>query len=113
MTLRFDPDSLSQRLKMVNPSPTIAITRLAAELRRNGKDIIALSQGEPDFDTPDHVKAAAKKAIDDGETKYTDVDGTPDLKRAIVQKFKNDWRRSSPRARPIPVLFRRRLPWLR
>ncbi|PSH70114.1 aspartate aminotransferase [Phyllobacterium brassicacearum] len=90
MTLRFDPDSLSQRLKTVKPSPTIAITRLAAELRRNGKDIIALSQGEPDFDTPDHIKAAAKKAIDNGETKYTDVDGTPDLKRAIVQKFKNE-----------------------
>lgn len=90
MTLRFDPNSLSQRLKTVKPSPTIAITRLAAELRRNGKDIIALSQGEPDFDTPDHIKAAAKKAIDNGETKYTDVDGTPDLKRAIVQKFKNE-----------------------
>jgi len=90
MTLRFNPDDLSQRLKTMKPSPTIAITRLAAELRRAGKDIIALSQGEPDFDTPDHIKEAAKKAIDDGLTKYTDVDGTPELKRAIVQKFKNE-----------------------
>jgi aspartate aminotransferase len=79
MTLRFNPDDLSQRLKTVKPSPTIAITRIAAELRRAGKDIIALSQGEPDFDTPDHIKEAAKKAIDDGLTKYTDVDGTPEL----------------------------------
>ena len=87
MTMRFEPTSLSQRLRIVKPSPTIAITRLAAELRRGGADIIALSQGEPDFDTPDHIKAAAKRAIDDGVTKYTDVDGTPELKRAIVQKF--------------------------
>jgi len=90
MTLRFDPGTLSQRLQTVKPSPTIAITRLAAELRRGGADIIALSQGEPDFDTPDHIKAAAKHAIDSGATKYTDVDGTPELKRAIVQKFKNE-----------------------
>ncbi|WP_457587662.1 pyridoxal phosphate-dependent aminotransferase [Ensifer canadensis] len=90
MTLHFDSDSLSQRLTTVKPSPTIAITRLAAELRRSGKDIIALSQGEPDFDTPAHVKKAAKDAIDAGATKYTDVDGTPELKRAIVQKFKNE-----------------------
>jgi len=86
----FNPDSLSLRLKTVKPSPTIAITRLAAELRRAGKDIIALSQGEPDFDTPEHIKVAAKKAIDGGATKYTDVDGTPELKRAIVQKFKTE-----------------------
>ncbi|MBY5401031.1 pyridoxal phosphate-dependent aminotransferase [Rhizobium leguminosarum] len=90
MTLQFNRESLSARLKTVKPSPTIAITRLAAELRRNGKNIVALSQGEPDFDTPDHIKAAAKNAIDNGETKYTDVDGTPVLKRAIVDKFKNE-----------------------
>ena len=90
MTLRFEPTSLSERLRAVKPSPTIAITRLAAELRRGGADIIALSQGEPDFDTPDHIKAAAKKAIDNGITKYTDVDGTPELKQAIVQKFKSE-----------------------
>jgi len=90
MTVQFQQESLSGRLKTIKPSPTIAITRLAAELRRGGADIVALSQGEPDFDTPDHIKAAAKKAIDDGATKYTDVDGTPELKRAIVQKFKNE-----------------------
>lgn len=90
MTLQFNSESLSARLKTVKPSPTIAITRLAAELRRNGKNVIALSQGEPDFDTPDHIKIAAKNAIDNGETKYTDVDGTPALKRAIVDKFKNE-----------------------
>ncbi|MBY5871396.1 pyridoxal phosphate-dependent aminotransferase [Rhizobium leguminosarum] len=90
MTLQFNRESLSARLKTVKPSPTIAITRLAAELRRNGKNIVALSQGEPDFDTPDHIKAAAKNAIDNGETKYTDVDGTPALKRAIVDKFRNE-----------------------
>lgn len=90
MTLRFDPGSLSARLTTVKPSPTIAITRLAGELRRGGADIIALSQGEPDFDTPEHIKTAAKTAIDNGATKYTDVDGTPELKAAIVQKFKNE-----------------------
>ncbi|MBB3135390.1 aspartate aminotransferase [Rhizobium pisi] len=90
MTLQFNRESLSARLKTVKPSPTIAITRLAAEMRRNGKNVIALSQGEPDFDTPDHIKIAAKNAIDSGETKYTDVDGTPALKRAIVDKFKNE-----------------------
>jgi aspartate aminotransferase len=90
MTLQFNRESLSARLKTVKPSPTIAITRLAAELRRNGKNIVPLSQGEPDFDTPDHIKIAAKNAIDNGETKYTDVDGTPALKRAIVDKFKNE-----------------------
>lgn len=82
--------ALSSRLSAVRPSPTIAITRLANELRRQGRDVIGLSQGEPDFDTPQHVKEAAKAAIDAGQTKYTDVDGTPELKRAIVQKFKNE-----------------------
>jgi len=86
--------SLSGRLSAVKPSPTIAITRKAAELRRQGRDIVALSQGEPDFDTPDHVKHAAKTAIDSGQTKYTDVDGTPDLKRAIVGKFQRENRLS-------------------
>lgn len=81
---------LAARMSAVQPSPTIAITRLANELRRQGRDIIGLSQGEPDFDTPDHVKAAAKAAIDAGQTKYTDVDGTPELKRAIVEKFQRE-----------------------
>ncbi len=78
---------LSARLSAVRPSPTIAITRLAGELRRQGHDIVSLSAGEPDFDTPQHVKDAAKAAIDRGATKYTDVDGTLELKRAIVGKF--------------------------
>lgn len=81
---------LAARMAAVQPSPTIAITRLANDLRRQGRDIIGLSQGEPDFDTPDHVKAAAKAAIDAGQTKYTDVDGTPELKRAIVEKFRRE-----------------------
>lgn len=81
---------LSSKLNAVKPSPTIAITRTAAELRRQGKDVIGLSQGEPDFDTPDHIKAAAKTAIDLGATKYTDVDGTPDLKAAVAAKFKRE-----------------------
>ena len=81
---------LSFKLKAVKPSPTIAITRTAAELRRQGKDIIGLSQGEPDFDTPDHIKAAAKAAIDKGATKYTDVDGTPELKAAVAAKFRRE-----------------------
>ncbi|MEO3997936.1 pyridoxal phosphate-dependent aminotransferase [Mesorhizobium sp. CAU 1732] len=78
---------LSSRLQAVQPSPTIAMTRLAAELRRQGKEIIGLSQGEPDFDTPDHIRTAAKAAIDAGQTRYTDVDGTPELKQAVAAKF--------------------------
>lgn len=81
---------LSSRLDVVQPSPTIAITRLAGELRRQGRDIIGLSQGEPDFDSPQHVKDAAKAAIDSGVTKYTDVDGTLELKTAIVDKFRRE-----------------------
>lgn len=79
--------SLAARMRAVQPSPTIAITRLANELRRAGKDIIGLSQGEPDFDTPECIREAAKAAIDAGQTRYTDVDGTPELKRAVVDKF--------------------------
>ena len=78
---------LSKKLNVVQPSPTIAIARLAGELRRSGKDVIGLSQGEPDFDTPRHICDAAKAAIDAGVTRYTDVDGTPELKQAIVKKF--------------------------
>lgn len=81
---------ISSKLAIVRPSPTIAITRRAAELRRAGRDVIGLSQGEPDFDTPEHVKAAAKAAIDAGQTKYTDVDGTPALKAAIAAKFQRE-----------------------
>ena len=81
---------LSSRLQAVQPSPTIAMTRLAAQLRREGKDIIGLSQGEPDFDTPVHIRQAAAAAIEAGQTRYTDVDGTPELKAAIVEKFRRE-----------------------
>jgi aspartate aminotransferase len=85
-----DGIGLAERLRAVKPSPTIAITQLANELRRAGRDIVGLSQGEPDFDTPDHIRAAAKAAIDAGATRYTDVDGTPELKQAIVRKFQRE-----------------------
>jgi aspartate aminotransferase len=81
---------LSSRMNSVQPSPTIFVTQKARALKAAGRDVIGLGAGEPDFDTPDHVKAAAKAAIDRGETKYTDVDGTPELKRAIVAKFKRE-----------------------
>ncbi|MGR8929962.1 MAG: pyridoxal phosphate-dependent aminotransferase [Gammaproteobacteria bacterium] len=82
--------TLSNRVKAVKPSPTLAITARAAAMRAAGKDIIGLGAGEPDFDTPDHIKAAAVKALDQGFTKYTAVDGTAGLKKAIQQKFKYD-----------------------
>nr|WP_111298698.1 pyridoxal phosphate-dependent aminotransferase [Paracoccus saliphilus] len=78
---------ISDRLARIKPSPTIAMTTRAAELRAAGRDIIGLSAGEPDFDTPEHVRDAAKAAIDAGHTRYTAVDGTPSLKRAIADKF--------------------------
>ena len=78
---------LSAALGRIKPSPTIAITNLARELQAQGRDVIGLAAGEPDFDTPDHIKAAAIDAINRGETKYTAVDGTPRLKKAIVAKF--------------------------
>ena len=81
---------ISDSLKRIKPSPTIAVTQKARELRAAGKDIIGLGAGEPDFDTPDNIKEAAIKAIKDGETKYTAVDGTSDLKKAIVDKFKRE-----------------------
>jgi aspartate aminotransferase len=82
--------AVSKRVQRVKPSPTMAVTALAAELRRAGRDIIGLGAGEPDFDTPQHIKAAAIAAINAGDTKYTNVDGTPALKQAIIDKFKND-----------------------
>lgn len=82
--------TLSNRVKAVKPSPTLAITARAAAMRAAGKDIIGLGAGEPDFDTPDHIKAAAVKALDNGFTKYTAVDGIPSLKKAIAEKFKRD-----------------------
>lgn len=92
MQTAAEPSStrISSRLSAVLPSATIAMTRMAAELRRQGKDIIGLSQGEPDFDTPVHIRNAAMVAIEAGQTRYTDVDGTPDLKRAIVAKFSRE-----------------------
>ncbi|MEM6946008.1 MAG: pyridoxal phosphate-dependent aminotransferase, partial [Pseudomonadota bacterium] len=72
------------------PSPTIAVTTKAAELKAAGRDVIGLGAGEPDFDTPDNIKAAAKAAIDAGRTKYTAPDGIPELKKAIVDKFKRE-----------------------
>jgi aspartate aminotransferase len=82
--------NLSARVQAVKPSPTLAVTARAAEMRAAGKDIIGLGAGEPDFDTPEHIKEAAIKAINDGFTKYTPVDGTADLKKAIISKFKRD-----------------------
>ncbi len=81
---------VSDMLRRVAPSPTVAITQKARELRAEGRDVIALSVGEPDFDTPDHIKLAARDAIDRGETNYTAVDGLPALKRAIMAKFERD-----------------------
>lgn len=81
---------LSDRVNSIKPSPTLAVTNRAAELRAAGKNIIGLGAGEPDFDTPDHIKAAAIEAINNGFTKYTAVDGTPGLKKAIIAKFKRD-----------------------
>ena len=81
---------LSETLARVKPSPTIAVTTKAAELKAAGRDVIGLGAGEPDFDTPENIKAAAKAAIDAGKTKYTAVDGIPELKRAICAKFKRE-----------------------
>ena len=81
---------LSDRVQRIKPSPTLAITARAAELRAAGKDIIGLGAGEPDFDTPEHIKQAAVNAIANGFTKYTAVDGTAGLKQAIIDKFSRD-----------------------
>ncbi|MBS1184127.1 MAG: aspC 4, partial [Proteobacteria bacterium] len=81
---------LAQSLARVKPSATIAVTNKARELKAAGRDVIGLGAGEPDFDTPDNIKEAAIKAIRDGKTKYTAVDGIPELKAAIVDKFKRE-----------------------
>lgn len=83
-------DFLSKTLERVKPSPTIMISAKAAELKAAGRNVIALSAGEPDFDTPDNIKDAAKAAMDRGETKYTAPDGIPALKQAVCDKFKRD-----------------------
>src|SRR5713226_358108 len=81
---------LADRLARVKPSPTMAITALATELKAAGRDVIALSQGEPDFDTPDNIREAGIAAINRGETRYTVFDGRIELKRAIAAKFKRE-----------------------
>ena len=81
---------LAESLARVKPSPTIAVTTKANELKAAGKDVIGLGAGEPDFDTPDHIKQAAKDAMDSGKTKYTAPDGIPELKDAIVAKFERE-----------------------
>ena len=81
---------LSSSLSRIKPSPTIAVTQKARELKASGVDVVALGAGEPDFDTPDNIKKAAIDAIKNGDTKYTAVDGTPNLKDAIINKFKKE-----------------------
>ena len=81
---------IAERLSRIKPSPTIAVSNKARELKAAGRDVIGLGAGEPDFDTPDNIKEAAIAAIRGGDTKYTAVDGTPELKRAICAKFKRE-----------------------
>jgi len=81
---------LAKSLARVKPSATIAVTQKARDLKAQGRDVIGLGAGEPDFDTPDNIKTAAKNAIDRGETKYTPVDGIPELKQAIAAKFRRE-----------------------
>mgnify|MGYP001556788916 FL=1 len=82
--------SLANRVQRVKPSPTLSITARVAELRAAGRDIIGLGAGEPDFDTPEHIRDAAIRAIQAGQTRYTAVDGTPGLKQAVIDKFSRD-----------------------
>ncbi|MCP4300064.1 MAG: aminotransferase class I/II-fold pyridoxal phosphate-dependent enzyme, partial [Gammaproteobacteria bacterium] len=82
--------SVSKRMAAVRPSPTGAVLALATELRAAGRNIISLGAGEPDFDTPQHIKDAAIEAINSGKTKYTPIDGTAELKAAIQRKFVRD-----------------------
>jgi aspartate aminotransferase len=84
------PGFLAQALNRIQPSPTIAITQKARELKAAGRDVIGLAAGEPDFDTPDNIKEAAIAAIKRGETKYTNVEGIPELRAAIAKKFKRE-----------------------
>jgi aspartate aminotransferase len=81
---------IAQRVQAIKPSPTLAVTARAAEMRAAGHDIIGLGAGEPDFDTPDHIKAAGIEAINKGQTKYTPVDGIAPLKQAVIDKFARD-----------------------
>ncbi len=83
-------NDLSDRVCAIKPSPTLAVSNLAAQLRAEGRDVIGLGAGEPDFDTPQHIKDAAIESINAGQTKYTAVDGTVALKQAIIAKFERD-----------------------
>ena len=86
----FKNNFISTRVDNIKPSPTMEVTSKARELKAAGKDIIGLGAGEPDFDTPLHIKEAAIKAINEGQTKYTAVDGIPELKKAIMNKFNKE-----------------------
>lgn len=86
MTMRF----LADRLQLIKTSPTLAVATKAVQMKNAGLDVIGLSTGEPDFDTPEHIKEAAYQAMKRGETKYTAIDGTPKLKDAIIAKFKRE-----------------------
>ena len=79
---------ISDRLSRFKPSLTVKISQIAREMTIKGENVISLSSGEPDFDTPDHIKESAIQAINNGFTKYTQVDGIPELKKSIIQKFK-------------------------
>ena len=81
---------ISSRMERIAPSPTMAVTARARQLKSEGRDIIGLGAGEPDFDTPDHVKEAAVKAMKDGYTKYTDVQGSIELREAVCAKFERE-----------------------
>jgi len=81
---------LARRVSSIQPSPTLAITSKAKAMKAEGIDVVGFGAGEPDFDTPDHIKAVAKKALDEGYTKYTPVPGTPELKDAVIEKFRRD-----------------------
>lgn len=91
---RFQNDNMNfqqaDRLSLVKPSPTLAVSALANRLKAEGKDVVGFGAGEPDFDTPAHIKEAAKKALDAGKTKYTPVAGIPSLREAVAEKFKKD-----------------------
>jgi aspartate aminotransferase len=82
--------TLSQRAQKIKPSPTMAISNRAKQLQLEGKDLISLTVGEPDFDTPEFIKEAAIDALKKGYTKYTAVDGIPELKKAVINKFERD-----------------------
>ena len=84
-------NQLSDRLNRLSPSATLAMSQKSSELKAQGVDVINLSVGEPDFNTPDHIKEAAKKAVDDNFSRYSPVPGYPALRNAIVAKLKNDW----------------------